>query len=221
MEEIPGRLSQQQLWLVMERSCPKSFFTGNCLFTVKGRTQVNGVSDREGLTHTHTDMHLGENIHPHTYTYTCTRSPGKVHIASHTHTKAQMRALHTLARISADRNNTDTWWALRRCSVCIPLPLCTHPPHSHKAAIKTRKTKTHTHTQKKEAKRGQQAASILLPPASLPFHPSSVSLYQMFTFPLCEKRGMWTDRVRKERNLAEGKGAKAFKVCHRAVTKAS
>jgi len=42
----------------------------------------------------------------------------------------------------------------------------------------------------------------------------------MFTFPL-EKRGMWTDRVRKETNLAEGKGAKAFKVCNRAVTKAS
>lgn len=42
-EEIPGRLSQQQLRLAMKRSCPKSFFffllffTGNCLFSVKGR----------------------------------------------------------------------------------------------------------------------------------------------------------------------------------------
>lgn len=98
------------------------------------------------------------------------------------------------------------------CSVCTPHPLSFHASSADtKKALKLGKQKHN-----KGAKRGQQAASILLPPS-----PSSFSLHQMFTFPLGEKRGMWTDRVRKERNLAEGKAARAFKVCHRAVTKAS
>lgn len=61
MEEIPGRLSQQQLRLVMKRSCPKSFFFfyRQLPFHCERTAQVNGVSDHEGLAHT--DMHLGEN----------------------------------------------------------------------------------------------------------------------------------------------------------------
>lgn len=129
----------------------------------------------------------------HTLTHACTHPP-------YTHT---------------DGNNTDTWLALKSCCVCIPLPLSIHPPHSHKAGSKTRKTKT----QKKRLKGGNGRLPSF-------FHPSLLFTLLLFLCTKClpspcEKRGMWTDRVRKERNLAEGKRAKAFKVCHRAVTKAS
>lgn len=141
--------------------------------------------------------------HVHTAAY------GSLHTDAHTQKHRCLHHTHT----HTDGQNTDTWLALKHCSVCIPLPLCTHPLPSTKPPLNQENKNT-----KKEAKRGQQAASILLPPF-LPF--LHFCVLNVYLPPSCEKRGMWTDRVRKERNLAEGKGAKAFKVRHRAVTKAS
>lgn len=61
---------------------------------------------------------------------------------------------------------------------------------------------------KKEAKRGQQAAYILLPPIP-PFHPSSVSLYQMFTFPPWKERDV--DRQgEKRKKSGRGEGSQGL-----------
>lgn len=62
MEEIPVSLSQQQLWLVMKRSCPKSFLPATAFSLWEESAQVNGVSDHEGLAY----MHLGGKKYTHT-----------------------------------------------------------------------------------------------------------------------------------------------------------
>lgn len=186
---------------------------------------MNGVSDHEGLTHRHAPARrhgarrkpVRKNLCTHKHTCLerrwkrsmCARLHREVCTQMHLHTPLHSHThKHTLTHLAG-----------------IEELLCLHTSPSSalillaatKPALKLGKQKHN-----KEAKRGQQAASILLPPSlpsSLPLALCAPNVY----LPPCwkeKKRGMWTDRVRKERNLAEGKRAKAFKVCHRAVTKA-
>ena len=131
----------------------------------------------------------------------------EVHMQA-SYSKTQMHGLQTHSQMETQ---TPGWhWS---AVVFAYLSHSNHPLHSYKATIKTTKTKT-----QKGPTDGFHPSNTH--PSLPPFLPFSIALCQMFTFPR-EKRGVWTDRVRKERNLAEGKGAKAFKVSNRAVTKAS
>lgn len=157
MEEIPVSLSQQQLWLVMKRSCPKSFLPATAFSLWKERSGEWSqwpwrahmyAPGGEKYTHiSSSSLKLYLDMHTLTWKWArqslvrwmcnvCTVTYYSLHTDAHTQRDKCISHTHT------DGNSTNTWLALKHCSVCIPLPLPTHPPHSHKAAIKSQKTKT-------------------------------------------------------------------------------